>query len=58
MDIPHKSWRGFTDDSVLDWLQEPSYPSIRYYTLRHLLRTPADDATKLGTASTSSPPSS
>jgi len=29
---------------VLAWLQEPSYPSIRYYTLRHLLDAPAEDS--------------
>lgn len=37
------SWTDFTDDTVLDWLLEPSYPSIRYYTLRHLLDRSADD---------------
>lgn len=56
--MPDQSWRHWTDDTALASLQEPSYPSICYYTLRHLLRTPAEDATKPGRASTSSPPSS
>jgi hypothetical protein len=34
----------FADDTVLGWLQEPSYPSMRYYTLRHLLDRPAGDS--------------
>ena len=42
--MPERSWRDFSDDKVLDWLQEPSYPSIRYYTLRYLLDTPAEDS--------------
>ncbi len=37
------SSKDLTADAVLDWLLEPSYPSIRYYTLRHLLDRPADD---------------
>jgi hypothetical protein len=42
--MPEKSWRDFTDDTVLAWLQEPSYPTIRYYTLLHLLDRPAEDS--------------
>jgi len=37
------SWKDFTDDKVLKWLKEPSYPSIRCYTLRHLLDGPQAD---------------
>ncbi len=40
--MSEKSWRDLTDDTVLAWLQEPSYPSIRYYTLPYLLDTAAD----------------
>lgn len=41
--MAQKSWRDFTDDKVLKWLKEPSYPSIRYYTLRHLLDRRQED---------------
>ncbi len=36
-------WRDYTDDVVLSWLLEPSYPSIRRLALMHLLDTPAQD---------------
>jgi hypothetical protein len=39
-----QNWRDFTDNTVLAWLREPSYPSIRYYTLLHLLDTPTADS--------------
>ncbi len=42
--MPEKSWKDLTGDAVISWLQEPSYPSIRYYALRHLLDRPADDS--------------
>jgi hypothetical protein len=42
--MSERNWRDFTDDAVLAWLQEPTYPSIRYYTLRHLLDRPAQDS--------------
>jgi hypothetical protein len=42
--MSEKSWSDFADDTVLAWLQEPSYPSIRYYTLLHLLDRPAEDS--------------
>lgn len=35
--MAQKSWEDFADNEVLGWLLEPSYPSIRYYTLRRLL---------------------
>jgi hypothetical protein len=41
--MPERSWGDSTDDAVLEWLLEPSYPTLRYYTLRHLLDRPADD---------------
>ena len=41
-------WSDFTDDTVVDWLLEPSYPSVRYYTLRHLLDRAADDGDVVG----------
>ena len=31
-------------NNILDWLLEPSNPSVRYFTLRHLLDRPEDDA--------------
>ncbi|TKJ30877.1 MAG: hypothetical protein CEE40_03285 [Chloroflexi bacterium B3_Chlor] len=45
--MPEEDWTDFTDDTVLDWLLEPSYPSIPYYTLRHLLDRPPDDQDEL-----------
>lgn len=38
-----RDWRQFADDQVLSWLLEPTYPSIRYWTLLYLLDTSADD---------------
>lgn len=32
------------DDKTLDWLLEPDNPSVRYFTLRHLLDRPEGDA--------------
>ena len=43
------SRRGPADEAVLTWLLEPSYPSIRYYALLHLLDTPPDDAAVIAT---------
>ncbi|PJH75186.1 MAG: nitrogen fixation protein NifH, partial [Anaerolineae bacterium CG_4_9_14_0_8_um_filter_58_9] len=31
-------------NNILDWLLEPDNPSVRYFTLRHLLDRPEDDA--------------
>jgi len=36
----HRPGRSVPRDKVLDWLLEPSQPSIRYLTLTRLLRTP------------------
>jgi hypothetical protein len=41
--VSETNWSDFTDDTVLAWLQEPSYPSIRYYTLHYLLDRLAED---------------
>ena len=35
--------RDLVDDALLDWLLEPSYPSIRYYTLHDLLDRSKED---------------
>jgi len=47
--MPERNWKDFTCDAVLDWLQEPSYPSIRYRTLRDLLDRPEDDSEAVAT---------
>ena len=46
--MAEKSWLDFTDDTVLAWLQEPSYPSIRYFALLHLQDRPTEDSEVAG----------
>ena len=31
-------------NNIIEWLLEPSNPSVRYFALRHLLDRPEDDA--------------